>query len=63
MIFAGMKTFAFGAAVAVLPALLVYLEGVHWESLGIHPAVAAVIAAGVVVLRLVTTGPPKVPRR
>ena len=59
MKFVGVRTFAFGLAVAVLPAALDYLGGVQWESMGIHPGVSALIGAGIVALRMVTTGPPK----
>lgn len=59
MKFEGMKTFAFGLAVAVLPALLDYLGGVDMAKLGLSPGVAAAIGAGIVALRAVTNTPAK----
>lgn len=57
----GIKTFAFGAAVAILPSLLDYLGGVDMSALGLSPGVAAAIGAAIIALRAVTNTPPKAP--
>ncbi len=54
----GYKTFAFGLAVAIIPAIITYLGGVDWHSLGVSPTVAALIGTAIVALRAVTTTPP-----
>ena len=56
--FKGWKTLVYGLGVAILPAALDYAAGVPWEALGVHPAIAAMIGAGIVGLRMVTTSPP-----
>lgn len=58
-----MRTMAFGFGVAVAPAALDYLAGVPWESFGISPPLAAALGAAIMVLRTMTTGPVKLPRR
>jgi hypothetical protein len=53
----GWRTVFFGGVVAVAPALLTYLGGVDWTALGVSPAMGAVIGAGIIGLRAITTGP------
>lgn len=50
----GWKTVAFGVLTAILPALLTYLGGIDWTSLGIHPATAAAIGSAIIALRAIT---------
>lgn len=54
----GFRTFIYGGLVAVVPALLTYLGGIDWTSLGISPSAAAVIGAGIIGLRTITTTSP-----
>lgn len=51
----GYKTILFGVFVAVAPALLVYLGGVDWTSIGISPAMAGAIGLAIGAARYVTT--------
>lgn len=55
--FAGFKTLSFGAALAVLPAMLDYLGGVDMAAMGLDPRVSAGIGAAVMALRFFTNSP------
>lgn len=57
MKFEGMKTFAFGLAVAILPAVLDYIGGVDMTAFGLSPAIAGMIGTAIVALRAVTRSP------
>jgi hypothetical protein len=50
----GWRTVAYGLAVAVVPAAMNYLVGIHWTDFGINPFVAFGIGAGIIYLRKVT---------
>ena len=54
----GYKTFGFGLLLAIVPAILTYLGGVDWHTLGVSPGIAALIGAFIVALRSVTNTPP-----
>ena len=51
------KTMLFGFATAVTPAALDYVAGVDWTAFGVHPALGAVLGAGIMALRAVTSQP------
>ena len=54
----GFKTFAYGLAIALLPALLEYLGGVDMTAtFGLSPAAGAMIGVGIVALRSITSSP------
>lgn len=53
----GWKTLIYGAAVAVLPALLSFLGGIDMTALGLNPGIAAAIGAGIIGLRAYTSTP------
>lgn len=51
----GFKTFAYGFAVAVLPAAMQYIGGVDpVATFGVSPSTGAMIGAGIMALRAVT---------
>lgn len=51
------KTMLFGLTTAVAPAALDYVGGVDWTAFGVHPAAAAILGAGIMALRAVTSQP------
>lgn len=53
----GWKTVIFGLFMAIAPTVLTYVAGIDWTSLGISPAVGAIIGGIVIGLRTVTTTP------
>lgn len=53
----GWRTIAVGLAVAIAPAALQYLGGIHWESY-VSPSIATLIAGALTVgMRVITTTP------
>ena len=54
----GLRTFIFGAVVAVAPAALNYLGAIDWQTLGLSPSAGAVIGAIIIGLRAITSTPP-----
>lgn len=50
----GFRTVILGAFVAIAPALLTYVGGIDWTSLGISPATAAIIGTAIVAVRAIT---------
>ena len=59
----GLKTFLYGAAVAIIPAVLEYAAGIDMKAFGLSPIISAAIGAGIVGLRAVTNSPPGLKRR
>lgn len=54
----GLRTFAVGLAIAVVPAALSYLAGFNWTSI-VSPDVALAISGVItILLRTITTTPP-----
>lgn len=53
----GWKTVIVGGLVAVLPAALNYVGGIDWTSLGVSPAMGALIGALIIGLRAATNTP------
>jgi hypothetical protein len=53
----GWRTMAFGAATAIVPALLTYAAGIDWTKLGINPMLAGILGAAIIGLRAVTSTP------
>ena len=53
-LFSGYRTMAFGALVAVAPALMTYLTSVD---VGVSPTAGAVIGAAIMGLRFITSTP------
>jgi len=57
----GWRTFAVGAAFAVVPPFLTYVVGVNWVALGLTPELASMIVGiAMMGLRLITSTPPGV---
>lgn len=53
----GFRTIIVGAVVAVAPAALTYVGGVDWTSIGISPAMGALLGTAVMALRTMTNTP------
>lgn len=53
----GYKMLTFGLLTAVLPAVLTFLGGIDWTTIGISPGMGAMLGAAIVALRVATTTP------
>jgi hypothetical protein len=54
----GFKTFAFGAALAVLPQVITYVSNFDFTTtFGLSPNAASIVGAAVIALRAVTSTP------